>query len=333
MTYKISVPEMRGFSIGNVRIPNPLVLAPMAGITDPVFRPIIKKMGAGLVYSEMISCQALHHQNRKTLRMLDLSPVELPISIQIFGADPVLMAEAAKKVEDAGASIVDINLGCSILKITKSGAGAVLCRNLPLLSKILESVVQVVSIPVTIKIRIGWNRREISAFEVCRIARECGISAIAVHGRTSSQKFGGKADWDFIRELREKVDVPFIGNGDIGTPRQVDEMLEFSGCDGIMIGREAYPNPWIFRDSLNRLMGLPPANPVSFAEKKELILEHLEGMTTRYGDESGTKKMRKFAAWFTRGLPGSARFRDRIFRVENYGLMAEVVNEYFSRII
>ncbi|MCD4785660.1 MAG: tRNA dihydrouridine synthase DusB [Candidatus Eremiobacteraeota bacterium] len=336
-------PKTKSFYIKNVLIPNPIILAPMAGITDMVFRSIIKKMGAGLVYSEMISCNALHYGNQKTLSLMDFDKSETPIAIQIFGTDPQLMSEAAKMVEDAGASIVDINLGCSVPKIIKSGAGAILCRDSVLLGKILEDVVRAVSIPVTIKIRKGWSNQELNAAEVCRIAGECGIGAIAVHGRTSAQKFSGEADWDFIKKLKESTNLPLIGNGDIKTPGQAVEMLEFSQCDGIMIGREAYYNPWIFKQSLEHLEistklkskeELPDYSTIpnlTLEDRKNLILYHLECLVKRYGEDRGVRKMRKFAAWQTRGLPASACFRDKVFYIEAHKDMIELIDSYFMK--
>lgn len=324
-----STPVFQPFRIGNVLIPNPLVLAPMAGITDPVFRPVIKRMGAGLISCEMVSCMALRYNNKKTHFMLDYSPDELPVAMQLFGSDSEAMAEGAKLIESIGVSIVDINLGCSVPKVAKAGAGAVVCRDLPLLTVIMEKMVKAVSIPVTVKIRKGWSQDEISAFEVCRIARECGISAITIHGRTSGQKFSGKADRDFVKELRNRVDLPLIGNGDIRNPEQVKEMLEYTGCDGVMIGRETYSNPWIFRDALDCLQGNPKKPAPSFNEIRELILELQKETIARYGDRQGTKRMRKFAAWFTRGLPDSTFFRDRVFKVESDENLQQVVENYF----
>ncbi len=329
MTIK-STSIIRPFKIGNVQIPNPLILAPMAGITDPVFRPVIKKMGAGLISSEMVSCMALRYNNKKTHFMLDFSKEELPIAMQIFGSNPEAMAEGAKTMEDIGISIVDINLGCSVPKVLKAGAGAIICRDLPLLTRILEQVVKSVTIPVTIKIRKGWSNTEINSFEVCRIARECGVAAITIHGRTSGQKFSGESDWDFVKELRSRVDLPLIGNGDIRSPEQVKELLDYTGCEGIMIGREAYSNPWIFRDALDHLQGNPQKPNPSFEDVRELILGLQVGMIARYGDRQGTKRMRKFAAWFTRGLPDSTFFRDRVFKVESDESFQKVVENYFS---
>lgn len=327
-----STPEYKSFHIGSVKIANPLVLAPMAGITDTVFRKIIKSMGAGLLYSDMISCQALHYANKKTFRMLDFLSEELPLSVQIFGSDPSMMAEAAKIVEDSGASIVDINLGCSVPKVAQPGSGAALCRNLPLLAKILEKTVKAVAIPVTIKIRIGWSLKEVSAFEVCKIAEECGISAIALHGRTSAQKYSGNADWDFISRFALQTKLPVIGNGDITKASQGAAILENTACSGVMIGREAYNNPWIFKSILALLQGEKQEQKTSYIEIKQLILHQLEGMTERYGEESGVRKMRKFGSCYTRGLPKSAKFRDDFFRLEKKESMISLVEDYFSYI-
>jgi len=331
-------PQIKSFHIKDVLIPNPVILAPMAGITDTVFRSIIKSMGAGLVYSEMISCNALHHRNKKTLSFLDFNECESPLAIQIFGSDPQLMSDAARMVEDVGASIVDINLGCSVPKVIKAGAGAVLCRDILKLAGILESVVNSVSIPVTIKIRMGWNKSEINGMEVCRIARECGISAIAVHGRTSAQKFSGKSDWDFIKKLKETTDLPIIGNGDIKRPQNAIDRLESSKCEGIMIGRESYYNPWIFRQTLELLKKeIQPTNNSNITiptleDRKNFILYHLKCLVERYGEDRGVRKMRKFAAWHTRGLPQSTIFRDKVFGIDKNEDMKQAIDSFFMKI-
>ncbi|MFP4498779.1 MAG: tRNA dihydrouridine synthase DusB [Vulcanimicrobiota bacterium] len=325
-------PEFRPFYIGEVKINNPLILAPLAGITDVVFRRIIKSMGTGLVYTEMISCFALHYNNRKTWKIAELSEEEKPVSVQIFGGDPQLMAEAAKRLEDMGASIIDINLGCSVPKVVKSGAGAALCRDLPLLAKNFEAVVSAVKIPVTIKIRKGWSNDEITAPEICKMARECGIKAVAIHGRTSVQKYSGTADWEFIKKMKETANLPIIGNGDIRTAAGARARLEFSGVDGIMIGREAVSNPWIFRESLELMQGLKVDESGKHQNLRELILYHLNQEVERFGKVSGVEKMRKFIAWYTRGLPGSSRFREQIFHIPEYEAVVEEVNTFFHQL-
>jgi tRNA-dihydrouridine synthase B len=322
------ISEYKPFYIGNVRIPNPVVLAPLAGITDTVFRGLIKEMGAGLVYTEMISCHAMHYRNKKTWKMTEFDPAEHPVSVQIFGGIPELMGEAAKQLEDIGYSIIDINLGCSVPKIVKSGGGADLARNLENVARVFESVVNSVSIPVTAKMRIGWSRQEVTAPEICRIARETGISAVGIHGRTSVQKFSGKADWEFIKHLKQSTRMTMIGNGDVRTPEQALEMLEYSGCEGVMIGRESYANPWIFRDTVNYLIGEEVSSP-GFDELKSFMIEHLEKTIARYGEISGVEKMRKFIAWYTKGLYNSTGFRTRVFKCNLYNDIVKLIDEYF----
>lgn len=324
------VSSFKGFHIGKVFVPNPLILAPMAGITDVVFRSIMKRMGAGLVYSEMISCQGIHYRNAKTMGFLDISPEERPVAMQIFGSDPGMMAEAGRIAESVGADMVDINLGCSVPKVARSGGGAGLCRDLKNLERVLSAVVRAVSIPVTIKIRIGWTLQEITAPEICRMAQELGISAIALHGRTSSQKYSGTADWDFIKKMRERVKIPFFGNGDINTPEKALERLENSACDGVMIGRATYHNPWIFRQILSLLENPQnPPPPPSPTDTGALLLEHLERAMERQGEISAVRSMRKFGAWYTRGLRNSSRFRERIFQAETGDDMAGMIREFF----
>ncbi len=323
-------PVVSPFFIGNVKIPNPLVLAPLAGITDIVFRRIIKSFGAGLLYTEMISCMAIYYGNKKTLKIAEIGKDEAPISAQIFGSDPYYMSEAAKFLEDKGASIIDINMGCSVPKVVKIGAGAALVRDLKKMAKVIEKVVSSVNIPVTIKIRKGWSSEEITAPQVCRIAYELGVKAVAIHGRTSSQKFSGKADWDFIKQIKETSPIPIIGNGDITTPEEALQKLKNSGCDAIMIGREAYLNPWIFSRTLKLMQEgtLPP--PPSYEERKKLMVYHLQKMVERFGEEMGVQRMRKFMAWYVKGLPHSSKFREEVFKETSLTGALNKINEYFS---
>lgn len=324
------LPEIRPFKIGNVKISNPLVLAPMAGITDPVFRGIAKSLGAGLVYTEMISCQAIHYNNQKTWKLAEINPDEVPVAAQIFGAEPDLMAQAARLLEERGFSIIDINLGCSVPKVAKAGAGATLCRNLDLVKRVMDSVVHAVKIPTTIKIRLGWSQKEITAPEIIRIAKETGISAVAIHGRTSSQGYSGKADWDSIGKLASWTDLPVIGNGDIKDPGAAAALLDGTRCSGIMIGREALSNPWIFRDALCLLQGKEiPEKPPPY-QVKELILYHLKKLVERWGEGPGVEKMRKFISWYSRGLRGAARFREAIFLETTLKGVVGAIDGYFK---
>ncbi len=332
MTHTDSSLLLKPFCIGKVTIPNPLVLAPLAGITDSVFRGLLRELGAGLAYTEMISCQALHYNNSKTLKIADFDPDELPLCAQIFGSEPDLMAEAARKIEKLGYSIIDINMGCSVPKVVKSGAGSSLCRNPDRVARIVSAVAEAVSIPVTIKIRLGWSLQELSARTVIETAYQNGAVAVAVHGRTSSQKFSGHADWKAIGEIAKDSPIPVIGNGDIKTPREAENRLSDYNCVGIMIGREAMYYPWIFQDTLHHLKGRPIPPPPCPHDLKQFILQQLSGLAKKWGRQSASEKMRKFASWYTRGLPGSSRFRQGVFETRTYEQMVDIVNGYFDRL-
>lgn len=300
---------IRPVQIGKIPVDPPVVLAPMAGVTNHAFRLICRRLGAGLVWTEMISSYGIKYRNPRTLSMFDWTPEERPVAVQLFGADPRAMANAAKVIEESGADIVDINVGCPVPKVRRTGAGAALCENLESAREVMESVVRAVKIPVTIKTRKGLNDRITTAVEVARIAEDAGVSAIAIHGRTAEQGYSGAADWGIIAEVKESVRIPVIGNGDVKSPDDARRMLDQTGCDAVMIGRASLGNPWIFRRTAHFLAtGELLAGPTN-AERVEVALEHLRMMIELCGEDRGIREMRGQVAWYVRGMPGAAGMR------------------------
>lgn len=311
--------------IGSVTLANSVVLAPMAGVTDLPFRLLVKEMGCALVYTEMVSDQGLLHNNEHTFKLLRLDEQERPAALQIFGSEPQSMAKAAKIVEQAGADILDINMGCPTLKIVKNGEGSALMRTPDLAYRILTSVVDAVSIPVTVKIRKGWDDASVNAVQIARLAEEAGVAAIAVHGRTREQFYSGQADWSIIKDVKESVSVPVIGNGDIRSPLDAAQMLKETGCDGVMIGRGAQGNPWLFRQVVHYLAtGEVLASP-GVTERINMALRHLDMLVEYKGEHIGIREMRSHAAWYTKGLPHSAELRLRF--------NSAVTREHFAQIL
>ncbi len=311
--------------IGSVTLTNPVVLAPMAGVTDLPFRLLVKEMGCALVYTEMVSDKGLLHNNEHTFKLLRLDEQERPAALQIFGSEPESMAKAAKIVEQAGADILDINMGCPTLKIVKNGEGSALMRTPDLAYRILASVVDAVSIPVTVKIRKGWDDASVNAVQIARLAEAAGVSAIAVHGRTREQFYSGQADWNIIKDVKESVSLPVIGNGDIRSPLDAAQMIEKTGCDGVMIGRGAQGNPWLFRQVVHYLAtGELLASP-GVTERINMALRHLDMLVAYKGEHVGIREMRSHAAWYTKGLPHSAELRLRF--------NSAVTREHFAQIL
>jgi tRNA-dihydrouridine synthase B len=296
---------------------NPLVLAPMAGITDFPFRLICKELGAGLVFSEMVSVEALIREHKRTRKMLHTDPAERPVVFQIFGSKPASMAEAACIVSQGEADFIDINMGCPVPKILKSGAGAALLRDFGLAREIMAAVVSASRVPVTIKIRLGWDAKNIIAIDLAQAAESLGVSAVIVHGRTKVQGFSGHADWSAIKQVKDSVRIPVIGNGDVRVARDVKRMMEETGCDGVMIGRAIQGYPWIFREARGYLEtgAVPP--PPSYEERQAIMLRHLQDMIKLFGENIGLREMRKHLCWYTKGLYGGAEFRERINHLEN----------------
>lgn len=314
--------------IGTVKLANPVILAPMAGVTDLPFRLLVKEMGCGLVYTEMVSDKGLIYQNEHTLDMLRIDERERPVALQIFGSEPEPMAKAAKIVEKAGADIIDINMGCPTLKIVKNGEGSALMRTPELAYSIIASVVDAVRIPVTVKIRKGWNDSSVNAVEMAILAEKAGAAAISVHGRTREQFYSGEADWSIIKAVKENVSIPVNGNGDVRSPEDAMRLLTETGCDGIMIGRAAQGNPWLFRQVTHYLTTGELLPGPTMAERFEMTLRHLEMLVAYKGEHIGIREMRRHAAWYTKGLPHSAELRLRFNQAETREDFTAVLNEF-----
>jgi len=307
--------------IGNVEIKGKVVLAPLAGITDLPFRLICKELGAALVYTEMISAEGLIRRQGGTLGITDSDPYERPVSFQLFGKKPESMAEAARMLAGLGADIVDINMGCPVKKVVGGGSGAALMKDIKTASGIIRAVVEASGVPVTVKLRTGWTSQEFVAPEFAKAAEDAGAAAVAVHGRHAKQGFSGVADWSAIRAVKDAVEIPVIGNGDITNANEAARMMDETGCDLVMIGRGALGNPWIFREVNGLLTTGEVHAPPTIQEKGEMLLRHLRAVVARDGERTGVFAMRKHAAWYSKGVIGCAEFRRNV----NYaGTLAEV---------
>ena len=310
--------------IGNVNLDNKVFLSPMAGVTDLPFRLICKEQDCGMLYTEMVNAKALCYDDQNTKKMLKIEEEEHPVAIQIFGSDPEYMGGAAKILNSYPNEILDINMGCPAPKVVKNGDGSALLKNPELAAKVLRAVVENSEKPVTLKIRKGWDDTCINAVEIAKIAEDCGISAIAVHGRTREQYYSGKADWDIIREVKENVSIPVIGNGDVFEVEDAINMLNKTNCDAIMIGRGAQGNPWIFK-RINHYMQTGEILPgPTLEEKIDTAMKHLKLAVQEHGEYVAVREMRKHIAWYLKGLRNSARVRDEINKIESY---EEVVNK------
>ena len=296
--------------IGHIELANPVILAPMAGVTDLPFRLLAKEMGCGLVYSEMVSDKGLIYDNTHTKKLLAIDARERPVALQIFGSEPESMANAARIVAAAGADIIDINMGCPTPKIVKNGEGSALMRNPVLAGRIIAAVVEAAGgMPVTVKFRKGWDETSVNAVQIARMAEQAGAAAVSVHGRTREQFYSGQADWSIIRDVKQAVAIPVIGNGDIRTPLDAERMLTETGCDGIMIGRGAQGNPWIFRQVTHYLATGQTLPLPALGERIDMLLRHLDMLVGHKGEYTGIREMRSHAAWYTKGLPSSAELR------------------------
>ena len=318
---------MKKLKIGNVALSNPYILAPMAGVTDLPFRLLCKEQGAGLLCMEMVSAKAIQYNNKNTKALLEIHPEEEPVSLQLFGSDPEVISEVAKQIEELPFAILDINMGCPVPKIVRNGEGSALMNQPKLVYEIVSKTVKAIQKPVTVKIRKGFNDESINAVEIAKIIEDAGGAAVAVHGRTREQYYSGKADWDIIRQVKEAISIPVIGNGDVTSGESALAMMRETGCDGVMIGRGAQGNPWIFSELREyEKTGQMPARP-SNAELKEMMLRHARLQMQYKGDFLGIREMRKHVAWYTTGLPNSAKLRGEINAVESYEELEELLKK------
>ena len=321
--------EIRGrdmsWKIGNVRIENPFVLAPMAGVTDMPFRTLCKEQGAGLICMEMISAKAISFHNKNTIALMKIDPCEHPVSMQLFGSEPELMAEVAKSIEDKDFDILDINMGCPVPKVVNNGEGSALLKNPELIVQIIKSVSSAIQKPVTVKVRIGFENAPVDIVEIARRAEDAGAAAIAVHGRTRQQYYSGTADWDIIRQVKEAVSIPVIGNGDVDSPLKAEALLKQTGCDGVMIGRAVRGNPWIFRE-MNHYFQTGELLPRPSSEEiREMILRHARAQIALKGEFTGIREMRMHVAWYTAGMRHSAGLRRASNTIESYEALQELL--------
>ena len=316
---------MRRLTIGNVTLDNNIILAPMAGVTDLPFRLLCKEQGAGLVCTEMISAKAILYKNKNTDALMEIHPEEMPVSLQLFGYDPDIISEMAKQIEEHPFSVLDINMGCPVPKVVNNGEGSALMKNPKRVGEIVSAVVKAIQKPVTVKIRSGFDAEHINAVEIAKIIEDSGAGAVAVHGRTREQFYAGTADWEIIAEVKNAVSIPVIGNGDITDGASAAKMLHDTGCDGIMIGRAARGNPWIFREITSYLEnGTLPELP-SKEERKETMLRHAKLQMQYKGEYTGVREMRKHISWYTSGMPHSAKLRDAVNAVENFAALEELI--------
>lgn len=321
---------VRKLQIGNVTLENNLILAPMAGVTDLPFRLLCKEQGAGLLCMEMVSAKAILYKNKNTEELLTIDSRENPVSLQLFGSDPDIMSEIAKQIEERPFDILDINMGCPVPKVVNNGDGSALMKNPVLAGQIIEKTARAIKKPVTVKIRKGFDENSINAVEMAHIAQESGAAAVAVHGRTREQYYSGNADWDIIRQVKEAVSIPVIGNGDIKTAEDVIAMERQTGCDGFMIARGAEGNPWIFRQILHYFeTGEHLAKP-SFKEVTDMLLRHARMQLEFKGEYTGIREIRKHAAWYTAGYRNSSKLRGRINEVESFADLQALFEEVLS---
>ena len=319
---------IHSLKIGNITLENNLILAPMAGVTDLPFRLLCKEQGAGLLCMEMVSAKAILYKNKNTQKLMAIDEREHPVSLQLFGSDPEILSEIAGQIQEHPFDILDFNMGCPVPKVVNNGEGSALMKQPKLVEKILSGMVKASKKPVTVKIRAGFDASQINAPEIAKIAEACGVSAIAVHGRTREQYYAGHADWDVIRRVKEAVSIPVIGNGDLTSAGDVSDMFERTGCDGFMIGRAVQGNPWIFSQILSFFeTGVEPDRPAPDTIRN-MILRHAQMLIDEKGEYIGIREMRRHAGWYLSGIKGAARMRGQICQVESIGELTKLLEEF-----
>ena len=314
--------------IGNVNLQNNVILAPMAGVTDLPFRLLCREQGVGLLCMEMVSAKAIYYHNKNTEELMRIEPEENPVSLQLFGSDPYIMSEMAKRIEEKPFDILDVNMGCQVPKVVNNGEGSALMKNPALVRDIVSAMAKAIKKPLTVKIRKGFDEETVNAVEIAKIIEDSGAAAIVVHGRTRQQYYSGKADWDIIRQVKDAVSIPVIGNGDVDSPESAERMIRETGCDGIMVGRAAQGNPWIFRQITHYLDTGELLPRPELSQVKQMILRHAQLQLQYKGEYTGIREMRKHVAWYTAGYPHSAKLRAAVNEIETMEQLLRMIEAW-----